>query len=355
MCRIFIHNFSKCANPLVHLTHKGTPFEFRPTQITTQEDLRKALLASPALRSIDYSSDSPVILAVNTSQTVVGFYLCQEDSDNPCKRYFTCFGLITLNKHERRFSQPKLELYRLFHALHTYKIFIVGVQNLIVEVDARYIKGMLNNLDTVPSASINCWIVSVLTFHFDLSHIPGKQHRPDGLSQHLPQPGDIVTAEDKDRFDNWVDNLYGFMHLINHPAPAPCSDSLLGALIKDVQETHPNSSEPEKAEPNYNIILRTMNTAHADKHLEQVHDWLTFTGQPDDMLDKEYSNLMRYATGFFIDDHNLWHCYLQGAHKHILYKNQRMDTLKAVHDDIRHRRFYATLLRNDVRTLTIRL
>ena len=94
--------------------------------------------------------------------------------------------------------------------------------------------------------------------------------------------------EDKDRFDDWVDNLYGFMHLINHPVPAPRSDILLRALIEEVQGADSDSSEPGKGKPDYNIIPRTMNTACVDKHLEQVHDWLTFTEQPEDMLDRKY-------------------------------------------------------------------
>ena len=155
VCCIFIQNFSQHANPLVQLMCKDVPFTFGPAQITAQEDLKKALLESPMLRPIDYTSDLPVILAVDTSQITVGFYLCQANPDNPCKRYYACFGLISLNKHKCRFSQPKLELYGLFCALHTYKLFIVGVRNLIVEVNAHYIKGMLNNPDTAPSASIN--------------------------------------------------------------------------------------------------------------------------------------------------------------------------------------------------------
>ncbi len=183
VCRIFIHNFSKHANPLVQLTRKGVPFHFGEAQVVAQEDLKKALLESPALQPIDYSSNSPIILAVDTSPIAVGFYLCQANLDNPRKQYFARFGSIALNDCERRFSQPKLELYGLFRTLCAYKIFIVGVRNLVVEVDARYIKGMLNNLDTAPSASINRWIVSILTFHFELRHIPGKQHGPDGLSR----------------------------------------------------------------------------------------------------------------------------------------------------------------------------
>ncbi len=165
---MFILNFARHANALVNLTHKGVPFQFGLEQQAAQDDLKQALIALPALRPIDYSSDSPIILAVDTSTIAVGFYLCQADAENLQKRYYACFGSIPFNNRERRFSQPKLELYGLFRALRAYKIFIVRVRNLIVEVDARYIKGMLNNPNIAPSTSINRWIVSILTFHFEL-------------------------------------------------------------------------------------------------------------------------------------------------------------------------------------------
>ena len=47
MCRMFILNFAKRANSLVHLTRKGIPFHFGEEQWAAQEDLKKALLASP--------------------------------------------------------------------------------------------------------------------------------------------------------------------------------------------------------------------------------------------------------------------------------------------------------------------
>jgi hypothetical protein len=49
----------------------------------------------------------------------------------------------------------KPELYSLFCALHAYRIYIIGVKNLIIEVDAKYLKGMLNNPDIHPNATIN--------------------------------------------------------------------------------------------------------------------------------------------------------------------------------------------------------
>ena len=124
---MFILHFAKRANPLVNLTQKGVPFHFGPEQVAVQEDLKAALIASPVLRPIDYNSDSPVILTVNTSSITVGFYLCQTNPKNQRRRYFARFGSICLNDRERQFSQPKLKLYRLFRALQAYKIFIVGV------------------------------------------------------------------------------------------------------------------------------------------------------------------------------------------------------------------------------------
>jgi hypothetical protein len=152
VCRIFIASFAKRTNALVHLTCKDVPFEFGPAQVVVQANLKEALLNLPALRPINYNSDLPVILAVDTSQTAVGFYLCQANLHMPKKQYFAHFGLLPLNDRKQWFLQPKLGLYR---ALRTYKMFLVGVCNLIVEVDARYIKGMLNNPNIAPLASIN--------------------------------------------------------------------------------------------------------------------------------------------------------------------------------------------------------
>jgi hypothetical protein len=47
--RIFIKNFSLRTHPLIKLTRKDKPFIFGPEQIQAQEDLKTALLESPAL------------------------------------------------------------------------------------------------------------------------------------------------------------------------------------------------------------------------------------------------------------------------------------------------------------------
>ena len=88
----------------------------------------------------------------------------------------------------------------------------------VVDIDTKYIQGMLSNPDIAPSASINRWIISILMFHFTLVHVPGERHGPDGLSRRVRQPEDSDSeSDDGTDFDDWVDGVYGFLHFINDP------------------------------------------------------------------------------------------------------------------------------------------
>jgi hypothetical protein len=347
ICRIFIKNFVKRANGLVNLTRKGILFEFGPEQVAAQADLKEVLLNSPALHPIDYDSDAPVILAVDTSQVAVGFYLCQADLHMPKKRYFARFGSIPLNNRERHFSQPKLELYGLYRALRAYKMFLVGVRNLIIEVDAHYIKGMLNNPDIAPSASVNRWIVSILMFHFELRHITGKTHGPDGLSWQPPQPDDDSDDEESDdeaeEFEDWIDNLYGFSHMINHPIAAPQSIKLVHALALETMHAYAHAvPDAHRYEPNYDTIPWRAAAIQADLKLAMIHDWLTFLERPGGLSDQDYATLICQVSCFFLDENILWKRNPQGMHKCVLYRHRRVEAIHAGHDDVGHCGFYAT-------------
>ena len=99
VCRLFIKNFSAHrAHHLVKLTWKEAVWEFGQQQLDVIEDLKQALLMSPVLQAVDYKSEAPVILSVDTSYIAVGFILSQEDLANPQLRYHARFGSITLNK-----------------------------------------------------------------------------------------------------------------------------------------------------------------------------------------------------------------------------------------------------------------
>ena len=86
--------------------------------------------------------------------------------------------------------KPRLN-YVLMRTLQAFRVFIVGLKNLTVEVDAKYIKGMLNNPDIQPNTMINRWIAAILTFNFKLVHVPEAKHRgTDGLLRKRAAPED---------------------------------------------------------------------------------------------------------------------------------------------------------------------
>ncbi|KNZ79020.1 hypothetical protein J132_07173 [Termitomyces sp. J132] len=84
----------------------------------------------------------------------VGFGIFQEAPDNLKQRTCAKLGSITLNEREARFSQPKRELYGLMRALQANKYWLVGCRKLVVETDAKYLKGMLSNPGVGPNATV---------------------------------------------------------------------------------------------------------------------------------------------------------------------------------------------------------
>ena len=169
MVCIFIQNFAAIARPLIRLTCKSVPFEWGDAQRNAMNRLKDEIIKSPVLRRLDYESGREVVLAVDTSVIAVGFILSQEGEDG--KRYPNRFGSISLTSIESQYSQAKLELYGLFRSLRAVRVFIFGVTNLVVEMDAKYVKGMINNPDLQLNVTINQWIASILLFHFEIRHI----------------------------------------------------------------------------------------------------------------------------------------------------------------------------------------
>jgi hypothetical protein len=144
---------------------------------------------------------------------------------------------------------------------------------------------MLTNPDVAPSASINRWIVSILTFHFILVHVTGTHHGPNGLSCHPLQDEDSVIDDEED-FGDWIDQLHGFMHQIN---------PILTSLLPSPQSlpTFALSSDLSKGEDvSYDDVPRTENSKKDDVRLLCVQQWLDDMVQPSDLSDPEYATFM---------------------------------------------------------------
>ena len=369
LCRSYIENYAKKAFPLTFLTRKNVDFHFGEEQLESQKLLKAAVAKHPATRPIKYESMAAVILASDACPIAAGFYICQCDELDPRKRYYCRFGSITLNERESRFSQAKLEIFGLYRAFREFKIYLLGVRNLVVEVDARYIKGMLQNPDIAPSASINRWILAILTFHFKLVHVPATHHGPDGLSRRPRQPDDEVRDEEAldDEFDDWVDGFYGFLHAIN-PSPladhsyksrgiatvahfanifvpmgndrAARNDNTVDVFSQTVDVFPQVVSDSDSLE--YSLVPRSEAAKHEETRLEEVSKYLDDLKRPTHMDDKVFNSFLRYVLRFFTRDSKLWRKDAQGMHKLVVEQSRRLEVMRECHDTVGHKGFYAT-------------
>ena len=194
------------------------------------------------------------------------------------------------------FSEAKLEIYGLFRALHATRLWIIGVRKLVVETDVRYIKGMLANPDIQPLASINHWILSILTFHFELVHVKGTFHGPDGLSRCPGQPDDPIMDD-----DDWIDNLHRFIHMIQ-PLPIRQRATLDRVQILSVEEDHENQLDRELS---YDNFPRNKKDEKEEVRLEMVKEWHKTLGRPEGLSDAEYMAFIKFAMGFIVDKEKL--------------------------------------------------
>src|ERR1700722_1279393 len=201
--RIWIKNYSMIIRPLTEIWRKGESFLWDDRREQAFQTLKKLVSMAPALRPIDYNSSSPVVLAVDSSYMGVGIILSQVDEYG--RKHPARYGSIPFNDREANYSQPKLELYGLFHALRAFRQYLYGAKNLQVEVDAKYIKGMLKRPDIQPNATMNRWIQGILLFDFTLLHVSATEFKgPDALSRREATQEELEQPQEN---DDWLDEI----------------------------------------------------------------------------------------------------------------------------------------------------
>ena len=336
LVRAYVRGFSMKAKALVELTKKDVEFIWGPEQEEAMRVIKAEVIAAPILCAIDYSSDREVILAVDSSYIAVGFILYQLGADG--KRRPARFGSITWNERESRYSQAKIELFGLYRALRAWRIYLVGVQNLVVEVDAKYIKDMLNNPDLVPSASINRWIAGIMLFPITLRHVPATAHHAaDGLSRR-PR-ADNEAAEDAEEPEEFIDTSYGFlMHRWNpvegrRPVKNGRAGEVEGALSYEVLSVDVGEDLPEIPTQSERVARVEAKVARARAILEDPEKLATAKADWP-------KNFVRFLLKFFVKEGKLWRREGAGRHQQYVEVADRVKLLKQAHDELGHKGRY---------------
>lgn len=396
--RNFIKDFSAMAQPIQKLTRKHEEFSWGPEQDASMAQLKAAVKVCPALKSLDYSWPTPIVLAVDTSYIAVGFYLYQVDPEDSSKKYYARFDSITLTKTEAAYHQPKRELYGLKRALEACSYWLFGCRNLIVETDAKYLKGMLSHPKDQPNATCTRWVDEIIRYHFDLVHKPGATFGPDGLSRRELMPGDPVHINkdegvdddehvikfhnpfegiddplDFEDFKHDIDTRGGYLlevateikdfedelwearndavNYVDKLSETCCTAKLEKERAEYYQCLMSTSVIPElemrynpDADEEYEEGHRSMTAKLQDGKIPILKEWLKDPDvRPRSMSDKEYDRFVRQASGFFLDEEGrLYRRGTEGMHKLVVDKSHRMYMMRASHDSLGHRGFYAT-------------
>ena len=353
--RHFIKDYTLIARPLIRLTRKDAVFEFGPEQIEAVERLKHAIINSSALRPLDYESDRQVYLAVDSCANGAGYILSQQ-GEKKKERYPSRYGSITFNDRESRYSQAKLELYGLFRSLKETQLYTIGVKHLIVEMDAKFIKGMINNPNLHPNDAINRWIAAILLFNFELVHVPAVRHTgADGLSRRRRAPEDSDFA-DPDELEDWIDTSAGFSvdHLtpVSPFDPSPplslaweeCSaftTDAASASRPSTSSSDSSSSSSSSGGPDFQIP-RSAKAIRRDHTLDTIREFLETLKRPPDMTDERYRQFIHQAKGYFTLNGKLFRKVRKNYAQLVLEVARRPRVIQYAHDALGHKGIYAT-------------
>lgn len=388
--RTFIPDYARRSRPIQKLTKAGEPFVWGPEQEEAMEDIKEAVANAPILRSLDYNIDTEIKLVVDSSWMGMGAAIAQQDEKDPKKWHWARFSGTCFNAREARYSQPKRELYGLTMALLENKYWLYGVRRLVVETDAKFLKGMLAHPDLLPNATINRWVETCKSFHFELRHVPGKTIVADGLSRRGPQPGDPPRKEfeelepleekpfvfskldeddpdplDIEDFKHEIDTRGGYLQQVDSDAINGFNADL-DEVYKEVNREElkyaeewpeesgfravlmnmllvPRDEERQELELDYPDKVRSEEAKVMDQKLPTLKKYLVNGDVATKGLsDRQKGKLVKLKNKFFVHNDKLYRRHPLGHHMLVAEPGKRMYLMQASHDALGHRGVYAT-------------
>ncbi len=115
------------------------------------------LQSARVLQQLEYESQRPIVLTVDTSPITIGWVVGQDDEGG--RRFATRFGARTLSERQRRYPQIKRELWGILTAMTVEKEYLIGA-NVVVETDCLPLLGMIANCTTLDIVMLR-WIATI--------------------------------------------------------------------------------------------------------------------------------------------------------------------------------------------------
>jgi len=225
---------------------------------------------------------------------------------------------------------------------------LIGAKKLVVEVDAQYIKGMLNKPDLHPNAAMNRWIAVILMFDFELVHVPGTKHKgPDGLSRRRVADSE-EEGEGIEEAEGWVDEIIGAGVWVASGFIKGSENSTLG-IGKDVRCDEDAALERKEDEgwDGWNELMQSRKAeegiSRREKELREIRNFLETMKMPEKLTEKVKQQFLQYASKFFLKGGKMWRREHQGRHQQVIEGHEKhYQLLTEAYDQLGHKGFYAT-------------
>jgi hypothetical protein len=205
----------------------------------------------------------------------------------------------------------------------------------MVEVNAKYIKGMINNPDMYPNAAMNQWIAAILMFDFKLLYILGKKferrlgRRWKGggrLVEEILMCGVWMTMSLVGKERLWESGEEGTM---------AATWAMGRKTIPNVEgEEIPKDDDGEWKDEELQLI---------EKYLKmfEVPKWISESNRVKEVVRK----FVRKASRFFVAGDRLWYHEQDGRHLVVVFEQDHKEILTTAHNALGHKGFYATCRR----------
>jgi len=185
------------------------------------------------------------------------------------------------------------------------KLWLIRAKKLVVEVDAQYIKGMLNKPDLHPNAAMNRWITAILIFDFELVHVPGTKHKgPNGLLRRRVADSE-EEREGIEKAEGWVDEIIGAGVWMASGFIKGSKNSTLG-IGKDVR-CNKDAVLERKGDEGWDRWNKLMQSRKAEKgmsrrekELREIRNFLETMKMPEKLMEKVKQQFLQHASKFFL-------------------------------------------------------
>jgi hypothetical protein len=182
---LWINWFTIISSSIYDLFKKNIVFLWMLKQQQIMNKLKILLSTELIIQQLDYDSDTKdIILTVNSSKKEWGFCLMQKVKNDWCCHVCQYDSGVWTNA-KSRYDTDKQECHRLLKALKKVHAYLYEVF-FIVKLNAQTLVSQLNRSAVdIFDAFINCWIVWIQLFDFDILHVSDKKHQASNtLSQH---------------------------------------------------------------------------------------------------------------------------------------------------------------------------